>query len=111
MAISNSLNLRCLLEQEGRVFVGHCIDLGLSVQASSVEDVKLRLHSAIEDYLARISELCQQGETEAAVRLMSRKAPLDIRLRYLLATLKSHFRRQPKVGAWAEQLPDPLVCA
>lgn len=111
MASKNSLKLRCLIEREGSIYVAHCIDLSLGVQGDSVEEVKDLMHEAIGSYLKRIIEIYQEGDHKNAHKLLNRKAPLSIRLKYFLAWCKAKHsngagpKRDNKVWAEDRQMP------
>ncbi|MEA3642833.1 MAG: hypothetical protein VBE63_23250 [Lamprobacter sp.] len=107
-----SLRLRCLIEQEGALYLAYCIDLGLGVQADSAREARERLHAAIDDYLSRVTAIDRAGDRQGAQRLLRRAAPWDLRLRYWLAWLGSHLRRLGAAPArqWAEDYRDPLGC-
>ena len=108
--LSQPMEVRCFIEREQSVWVGHCIEFGISVQADSVEDVRDRLHTAAQAYVDRIGELVRAGDKAGARQLFARKAPASIRLRYhwtkLLASL--HVSRNGP-SLWADQLPNPLT--
>lgn len=106
------LRLRCLIEQEGALYLAYCIDFGLGVQGDSATDVRERLHAAIDDYLSRVAAIDRAGDRQAARRLLRRVAPWDLHLRYWLAWLGSHVRRLSTAQRrqWAEHHRDPLGC-
>jgi len=109
---SQSFRVHCLIEREQSVWVGHCIEFGISVQGDSVEDVRDRFHTAAQAYVDRVGELVRAGDTAGARQLFARKAPAAIRLKYhwtkLLASL--HIPRNGP-SLWADQLPNPLTAA
>lgn len=72
------LTVRCMVNQEGRVWVAVCIDLCLAVQADSREEAKERLHEQIVLYVREALTV----DADKAEQLLSRKAPLVDRLRY-----------------------------
>ncbi|MFP4684149.1 MAG: hypothetical protein ACLFMW_10875 [Ectothiorhodospira sp.] len=107
------LVLRCLIDQEGDLYVAHCIDLSLGVQGDSEADVKERMEAAIGSHLQRVTEIYREGDTASAMQLLNRKAPLSIRVKYHLAKLLRHFHslRPPASPIWEESRPYPIICA
>jgi hypothetical protein len=110
--INHSMQLRCLIEQDQGLYVGYCLDLGLGVQGDTVAEVRDSLHAAIEAYLQRVAEIARAGDDVGALRLLRRKAPWSLRLKYWLAWLLTRWPRpaEPRARLWAEDHPDPLAC-
>jgi predicted RNase H-like HicB family nuclease len=109
---SQPFSVHCLIEREQSLWVGHCIELGISVQGDSVEDVRDRLHIAAQAYVDRVGELVRAGDKAGARQLLARKAPAAIRLKYHWANLLAalHIPRNGP-SLWADQLPNPLTAA
>lgn len=55
-----------------------CLDLDIAVQGESFEDVRERLHAAIEGYV----EDASREDKETARRLLSRRAPFSVRAKW-----------------------------
>ncbi|SDL77616.1 hypothetical protein SAMN05661010_02515 [Modicisalibacter muralis] len=83
----NQLVLRCLLEQDGDLYLAYCIDLCLGVQGDSPEEVRDSLHAMIDDYLCDARQAYVQGDRDEFNYMMNRRAPLSIRLRYHAAAV------------------------
>lgn len=109
--INHSVYLRCLIEQDQGLYVGYCLDLGLGVQGDTVAEVRDSLHAAIEAYLQRVAEIAQAGDAAGALKLLRRKVPWSLRLKYGLAWLRTRWSRpaEPSTQLWAENYPDPLL--
>ena len=109
---NQSMRIRCLIEREESVWIGHCIEFGISVQGDSVDDVRDRLHTAAQSYVDRVGDLVQVGDKAGARQLFTRKAPVSIRLKYCWANLLAslHITRNGP-SLWADQLPNPLTAA
>lgn len=76
--------LRCYAHSEGAGWEGICLDLDIAVQANSLEEVVLLLNEAVGSYI----EDAKAEEAATARRLLDRRAPLGVRLRYLLAAMR-----------------------
>ncbi len=96
--VRNSLQLRCLIEQDQGLYVGYCLDLGLGVQGDTVIEVRERLHTAINGYLQRVADIARAGDEADALRLLKRKAPWSLQLRYWLGWLLTHWLRMQRSG-------------
>jgi len=109
---NHSVELRCLIERDQGLYVGYCLDLGLGVQGDTVAEVHENLHAAIEAYLQRVAEIAQAGDESGALRLLRRKAPWSLRLKYWLVWLLTRWPRpaERRARLWAEDHPDPLAC-
>ena len=79
--------LRCYAEGRNGEWQGICLDLDISVQENSFENVFQALNEAIALHLEAVSAL---PETERA-HLLDRPAPLSLRLRFLGYALRSLF--------------------
>lgn len=65
-----------------------CIDLDIAVQGSSLDDVKYMLDHAIRTYL----DDARSESPEVARRLLSRRAPLLVRIRMAFDVWRSNLR-------------------
>lgn len=73
------LILKCYAENESGNWVAVCIDLNLAAQGQTFEETKVKLEAMIDEYIHD----ALVGEDKAfAAQLLSRKAPLSLRLRY-----------------------------
>ena len=92
---ANDLLLRCYAEQErDGVWVAVCIDLCLATQGESYDEVRRQLQEQIEGYLY---DALVGDDRDYAHQLLTRKAPLRLRLRYHLIHihwLRRLFRHQ-----------------
>lgn len=77
------LSLRCYAEQKGALWVAICVDLGLAAQADSFDEVRVKLHAQIGEYV--YDALCGEDQDHAAELLFSRKASLEHRAKYYFA--------------------------
>jgi predicted RNase H-like HicB family nuclease len=68
--------LICIARGHGDVWEALCLDLDLAAQGESFEDVRSRLNSMIQSYVADAS---REGEP-ARSKLLSRRAPFHARL-------------------------------
>ena len=76
--------LRCYARPEGDHYVGHCLELDLAVQGSSLAEVRRKMEECLQSYLESL-DLQNVGD------LFPRSAPFFVRLDYyricLLAAL------------------------
>ena len=87
---SEQLLVRCLAQRKGDLWEAFSIDFGLAAQADTLEEARQKLESQIFDYLHGI--FC--GDDRAfAEQLLTRKAPLPIRIKYAFAWLTSAWQR------------------
>lgn len=76
----------CYAEGQPGQWEAVCLDLDISVQGDSFEAVDKSLREGIALYLEEVSEYPEREQR----RLLNRKAPLSLRLRYLWYMLKSN---------------------
>jgi hypothetical protein len=105
--------VRCLIEHKGDIWQAFTLEFGLAAQGDSEADVKARLERMIESYLhdALVGE-----DREHAEELMSRRATLDVRLKYYLAAAIAKIRPNRtgghSGGAYREPLAlEPRLCS
>lgn len=79
--------LRCLAEQHDGAWEALCVDLDLAVQGDSFEQVYRDLAAAVAQYIDHVRTL----PTSEQQRLLRRKAPLALRLRFARAALALAF--------------------
>lgn len=100
------LVLRCYAEQSEGQWQAICIDLNLAAQADTLAQVKDKLRAQIVDYIV---DAVSGPDQEYAQELLTRKAPLALRMKYHFCNIKSHMHK-----AWAAcsfALPLPMVPA
>lgn len=71
---------RCYLKCEGEHWIGICIDLSLAVQVDTKSEVYYKLNLIVREYVKEAKTVHSQYEKQ----LLSRKAPLSLRLEYFL---------------------------
>jgi hypothetical protein len=82
------LILRCYGERKADLWQTFCIDLGLATQGESFQEAKDKLHAQIVSYM---QEALAGADREYADQLLSRKSPLEFRLRYHYYSLLCYF--------------------
>jgi len=75
--------LTCVAHGRGGRWEAYCLDLDLAVHGASPREVRARLEEAIEGYMAAAMEEPEPARS----RLLSRRAPLYVRLRWALRIL------------------------
>lgn len=83
------LVVRCYAEKKDGVWLAFCVDLSLGAQANSYLEVRRKLDAQITDY---VHEACTIDRAHGAA-LLSRKAPLQYRLRYYWLAFKTFLMR------------------
>lgn len=73
------LIVRCYAEKKGDTWQAVCIDLNLAAQSHSLEHARKKLNSQIAEY---VYDAVAGEDQEYAAELLSRKAPLSLRLKY-----------------------------
>ena len=71
--------LLCAARRRGGVWEASCLDLDIAVEGQTFEEVHSLLNSAISSYIA---DARQEGDVDRD-RLLSRQAPLSVRLAWL----------------------------
>lgn len=79
--------LRCYSEGRGDCWEAVCLDLDIAVQGRSFQETYDGLNEAIADYLEYVLTLPEPDRS----RLLSRRAPLSMRLRFLWYALLISF--------------------
>lgn len=74
-----TLTVRCMAWCEGEQWVATCIDLTLAAQAGTLDEARRKLHAQIMSYVREAMTVDMQH----AEQLLSRRAPLADRLRYV----------------------------
>lgn len=90
--------LHCYAEGRDGTWEAICLDLDIAVQGRSFTDVYEGLHEAIVLYL----ESVESAPRAERARLLSRRAPLSVRLRFLGLALRSFFTGRMDGGEHAE---------
>lgn len=83
--------LRCLVEGRGTDWEAICLDFDITAQGSSYDEVVSTLNGLVSLYLEVISEM---PEAERA-GLVTRRAPVSVRLKFAWALLRSIFSDRP----------------
>lgn len=81
--------VRCYAEGHDGQWEAFCLDLDLAVQGESLIEVQDSLNDAMCGYLEYVSTLPARDRK----RLMNRKAPLSLRLRFLALVIRSFFSK------------------
>lgn len=79
--------LRCYAENIGRGWEAICLDLDIAVQADTVEQAIHELREAIVVYVETVTDLPEKERR----RLLNRRAPLSLRVKFLWHALGSLF--------------------
>lgn len=100
----HQLALRCYVAKQGDLWVAVCIDLCLGAQSRSSKD-------AIEDLHQQIVELLNEASKsrELASTLLTRKAPLSLRVKYHFIRLKNSLSRAFKIHHSAQTFDEQHV--
>lgn len=99
--------IRCYAEGTARCWEAICLDLDIAVQGQSFEEVYRLLGEAIEQYVAYVNDL-PEAERE---RMMSRKAPLADRLRFLWHVARTTLRGDGSGDKQRHEFTKPLMAA
>jgi len=84
--------LRCFAEGGDSGWEASWIDLDISVQGGSFQEVYASLNEAMTMYIESVSELPESERAE----LLFRRAPLSVRMRHILKHLKLYvFAKSP----------------
>ncbi len=85
--------LRCYAEEIDGQWQAFCIDLNLAAQADTFEDARVSLHSMIGSY---VYDAIEGEDQDYADQLLTRRAPISLRLRY-------HYRKLQHSANWAKK--------
>lgn len=97
------MEIRCLIKNEGHLYVAMSLDFGLAAQADSVEAARNKLIQQIEEYLREANE----EDAEFKDRLLSRKGPWSWFVLYYLIYLMSKLHIElEKFFAFVEVTPN-----
>jgi hypothetical protein len=77
------MKIRCLIRQDGELFVAMSLDFGLAAQGNSSYEAKNKLIMQIEEY---IREACEEDSAQRDA-LLSRKGPISWFISFYLAEL------------------------
>ena len=80
-------SLHCYAEGRDGDWEAICLDLDIAVQGSSFEEVSMSLREAIALYLDAVEDL----PPEERAKLLHRRAPVGVRLRFLGHALRGLF--------------------
>lgn len=83
--MKGQLRLRCYLEQQGDIWSAVCIDLNLAAQGDSSDEARSKLHEQVKEY---VYDAVQGADKEFAAQLLNRKAPLSLRFKYHMISLR-----------------------
>lgn len=87
-------NLICYAQGRPGKWEAICVDLDIAVQGESVAEVQAALHAAISSYI----EDAMKEPPEVARKLLSRRAPFWVRMRYAFDMARYGFRRHSRNG-------------
>lgn len=94
------LILKCYVEQEEGSWVAVCLDLNLAAQAETKHLAKASLESMIKSYVDEAFTV----DREYADQLLTRKAPIQLWLRYYLIRFMSAIHKN-KRSVFREVMP------
>ncbi|ROO32801.1 type II toxin-antitoxin system HicB family antitoxin [Salinisphaera japonica] len=80
------MQLRCYAEGQSGDWQAICLDLDIAVQGETFDQVNSELREAITLFLEEVKE-CSQADQK---RLLRRRAPLRMRLKYAWLLLKNN---------------------
>lgn len=80
--------LKCYAHGHSGEWEAICVDLDIAVQGASLPQVRHLLESAISTYLEAVADESPEDQH----RLLNRRAPLFVRLRYELMMLRQRLR-------------------
>ena len=83
---SVDLTVRCMVWQEGGLWVAACVDLTLAAQGASAEEARRRLHAQIAGYVAEAFTV----DAAHAHELLARRAPLRDLVRFAFWDAVTH---------------------
>lgn len=102
------LTVRCFAEKEADQWLAFSIELGLAAQADTLPEVKHKLEAMISTY---VHDAVAGEDREHAYELLTRKAPLSVRLRYHTYSLLDRVRRASDRAVYTRPLPlEPAAC-
>lgn len=90
-------NLRCMAYRQDGVYVAACLDLSLAAQADTMQDALCKLDEQIKDYVAEAL-----SEPEYADKLLNRKAPLSMWLKYWVVAFQIFSRSKREARLFQE---------
>ena len=79
--------LRCYAENEGSGWEAICLDVDVAVQAATFDEAVRELREAVAVYFETVKELPEQDRE----RLLNRRAPLSLRVKFFLRALRALF--------------------
>lgn len=100
------LFVRCFARVKDGQWQAFCIDFDLAAQGDSFEDVRAKLEDQIVEY---VNDALVGEDREHAAYLMTRKAPLSLRLAYHLGGLFHSFSKTKDGICRAFMEPLPLT--
>ncbi len=99
----NQLILRCYGYNNGKYWLGHCIDLDIAVQAANTTEMKNKMEEAIASFLEVVIDTDDKNSIPA---LLQRKAPLSAILKFhLISALMTVHSLRRKLLTFNEALP------
>lgn len=84
----------CFLRGHGAEWEALCLDFDIAVQGNSFDDVMSRMRDAVSTYI----EDAHKEAPETAQRLLRRRAPLWVRMRFTGSYLVHLLRRSRRQG-------------
>lgn len=100
--MSDKLTIRCYAERKDGLWIAVCPQFTLATQGDTYEEAKGKLESQIQSYIVEALTIDRQHAGD----LLSRKAPLQLRWKYTLARIKSHFGQG--LGGYARTFLEPI---
>src|SRR3989338_6400149 len=99
---AKDLILRCYAAKEADgSWYAICLDLNLFAQADSLQDVKIKLHSMLKEYIAEAVTV----DKEYAGALLRRKAPFSFFARYYFVYILNLFHTFKNIRTFNDPLP------
>jgi hypothetical protein len=107
------IEVRCLIERRGDFWQAFTLEFGLAVQASSLREAKQKLDRVIQSY---VYDALTGEDREHAEILLSRKATLNIFIRYhfykLLSRVRANSDGPKEHKVYSEPLAlEPKICS
>jgi hypothetical protein len=99
---AKELLLRCYAAKEtDGSWYAICLDLNLFAQADSLQDVKVKLHTMLKEYITEAVTV----DKEYAGSLLCRKAPFSFFARYYFAYIMNLFHTLKNTRTFNDPLP------
>jgi len=105
--LAKNMLIRCYAEGSARGWEAVCLDLDIAVQGTSFEEVYRLLGEAIDQYVEYANDLPEAERT----RMLSRKAPLTDRLRFLWHVARTTLKGDGSGDKQRHEFTKPLMAA